>query len=323
MLFYSPAEIAALVAAAIVLDWLIGDPRWLPHPVILIGRWIKQVERWLYPAAAHLPAKLRGTGLLLATLVPVTGLAMLVHWLLFAIHPWLAYGFHIWFIASTLAVRGLHQAAYRVYDPLTEGRLPEARLSCGEIVGRSTDQLDEQELTRATVETVAENTVDAFVSPVMYALLGAAPLALMYRATNTLDSMVGYRNARYAHFGWASARFDDVLNWVPARLCGWLMVLVCLLLPGFSPRGARRAIRQFAHLHPSPNSGIPESAVAGALGIELGGLNVYDNRVSERARMGWPLRSRRPADIRAVVRLMYGVSMLLLGGCLCIALIAR
>ena len=217
-----------------------------------------------------------------------------------------------------IAIKGLKDAAYLVYNPLRKGNLAEARKYTGYIVGRDTDELREEELTRAVVETVAENIVDAVIAPLFYALIGGAPLAMLYRASNTLDSMVGYRNDRYRHFGWASARWDDAMNWIPARLTGLLLILVALLKPGLSAKRAAAAIRRFAHLHPSPNSGIPESAVAGALGIELGGLNVYGGAASERARLGWPLRPRTQRDIVYAVRMLYGVSFVVMGGFLCV-----
>src|SRR5690606_31451234 len=134
----------------------------------------------------------------------------------------------------TIAVKGLKDAAKKVYEPLSSGDLIATRKFVAEIVGRDTDQLDEPEIARATVETVAENTVDAFVSPILYALLGAAPLAMLYRATNTLDSMVGYKNEKYRLFGWASARLDDGLNYIPARLTGLLLVLAAMVSKGLS-----------------------------------------------------------------------------------------
>jgi adenosylcobinamide-phosphate synthase len=140
---------------------------------------------------------------------------------------------------------------------------------------------------------------------------------MLYRAANTLDSMVGYRSDKYLYFGWASARWDDIMNWLPARLTGGLLVAAAALHKGCSAVRAARAVLRFARLHPSPNSGIPESAVAGALGIELGGINVYHGRTSERARMGWPLRQRHKEDILLTVRLLYGVSFLIAGGLLC------
>jgi adenosylcobinamide-phosphate synthase len=311
-----------MLAAAIVLDWLIGDPRWLTHPVIWIGRYISRMRDSLLgyayrTNASHRKVKILGCCLTGSTVV----LASAFIWLLVAaahgVHLWLGYAVNTWFIATTIAVKGLKDAAMPILAALQAGDMPEARKQVGYIVGRDTDRLSASEVSRATVETVAENTVDAFVSPIFFALLGGAPLAMLYRAANTLDSMVGYKNEKYIHFGWASARFDDVLNYIPARLTGLLIVLYSLLIPGYTGWQSARAIVRFAHTHPSPNSGIPESAVAGALGIELGGTNHYGGVISERARMGWSLRELAPGDILHAVRILYGVSYLLLGGLLC------
>lgn len=311
-----------MLVAAIIIDWLIGDPRWPTHPVIRIGQWISWMQLKLHPeteTGSRNPdsERMRGVLLTLSTLAVSFSIMWLLIWVARCVHPWLGYAVNTWFISTTIAIKGLKDAAMKVYTPLLEGRLDEARTYTGYIVGRNTSELDEPELTRATVETVAENTVDAVVSPLVYAFFGAAPLAMLYRAANTLDSMVGYKNDKYRFFGWASARWDDVMNWVPARLTGILLVLVAAVNKGCSAVRAIRAIRRFARLHPSPNSGIPESAVAGALGIELGGVNVYHGRTSERARMGWPLRERRMDDILHTVRLLYGVSILIAGGLLC------
>lgn len=375
MIFYSWHEITAMLLAAIVLDWLVGDPRWLTHPVILIGKWIRLLERRLLgpatggkahaggaapgsepetaradgsaaaprtgsaasggpradraaagaggkaEAQAAREQRLKGVLLAASTVLLSFALMWLVSYISERIHPWLGYAVNTWFISTTIAIKGLKDAAYLVYEPLESGKLDEARKYVGYIVGRDTAHLDEAEVTRATVETVAENIVDAVVSPLFYALLGAAPLAMLYRASNTLDSMVGYKSDKYRYFGWASARWDDVLNWLPARLTGMLLVLVALVTPGWSARRSFAAIRAFARLHPSPNSGIPESAVAGALGIELGGTNVYGGVVHERARMGWPLRPRSRRDIVSAVGMLYGVSYFLAGGLLCALLV--
>jgi len=317
MLFYSVPEAALLIALAIAIDWLIGDPKWPTHPVILIGRLIKRLESRLIPDTHSLTsgALLRRGAVLAAVTVLSAGAAMAAVVMLGAwIHPWLGFALHAWFISTTIAVKGLKDAAMLVYRPLVAGNLAEARKYVGYIVGRDTDRLDEREASRAAIETVSENTVDALVSPIFYALLGGAPLAMMYRAANTLDSMVGYRNDRYLYFGRVSARLDDVLNYVPARLTGLLMVAACFLVRGLSPRRALRSIAAFARLHPSPNSGIPESAAAGAIGIELGGVNRYGGRESERARMGWPLVPLEAGHIRLAIKLLYLVSMMLAAG---------
>lgn len=311
-----------MLLAAIVIDWCIGDPRWPTHPVIRIGQWIRWMESKLHPAGSSGTSasqqRLRGVVLTVSTLAAAFAAVWLIQWVANAIHPWLGYAVNTWFISTTIAVKGLKDAAMKVYVPLSQGRMDEARTFTGYIVGRDTTKLDESELTRATVETVAENTVDAVVSPLVYAFAGAAPLAMLYRAANTLDSMVGYKNDTYLNFGWASARWDDVMNWIPARLTGVMLITIAAVGKGYSAARAAKAIIRFARLHPSPNSGIPESAVAGALGIELGGVNVYHGRTSERARMGWPLRERRMDDIVQTVRLLYGVSILIAGGLLCV-----
>ncbi|MEC0270682.1 adenosylcobinamide-phosphate synthase CbiB [Paenibacillus anseongense] len=322
MWIYSWQEIVSMTAAAIVLDWLIGDPRWPTHPVILIGRWIRWMEGVLR-SKNDSPSneKFKGVLLTTTTLIISTGSVVVLVLAARSVHEWLGYAVCTWLISTTIAIKGLKDAAYLVYNPLRKGELADARKYTGYIVGRDTEALDEEELTRAVVETVAENIVDAVISPLFYALIGGAPLAMLYRASNTLDSMVGYRNDRYRHFGWASARWDDAMNWIPARLTGILLILVALLQPGLSAKRAAAAIRRFAHLHPSPNSGIPESAVAGALGIELGGLNIYGGVASERARLGWPLRPRTQQDIVYAVRMLYGVSFVVMGGLLCILLV--
>lgn len=311
-----------MLFAAMVLDWLIGDPPWPTHPVIFMGRFIRLLEKRLLPEDGPVrlsPAEQRKRGALLAaaTVSLFCGAAYALVAVLGAVHPWLGYAANTWLVATTIAFKGLKEAAMQVHAPLVRGDLDEARLKVGYIVGRDTDKLEEPEIVRAAVETVAENTVDAAVSPLFFALLGAAPLAMAYRAANTLDSMVGYKNARYARFGWASARLDDCLNLLPARLTALLLAVAAWLTPGLSAPRSLQAVRRFAGLHPSPNSGYPEAAVAGALGITLGGVNTYGETVSRRATMGWPLRPLSRNDIIHTVRLLYKVGFLIAGGCIC------
>lgn len=316
MLFYSFLEIIWIVIAAILLDLIIGDPKWPTHPVILIGRFISSLEKRLLASKDLSNRAKLWRGVLLT--VTVTVCSFLLLWGIVAIadwiHPWLGYGISIWFIASTIAIKGLKQAAYQVLHPIRAGNMADARKYTGYIVGRDTKDLPEGELTRAVVETVAENTVDAVISPIFYALLGGAPFAMLYRATNTLDSMVGYRNDKYLYFGRASARWDDVMNWIPARLTGVILVLTAIFDRSLSVIRGFRSIITFASKHPSPNSGIPEAAVAGAIGIELGGRNIYGGIVSERARLGWPLRERTADDIVLVVQMLYRTAFIVIGG---------
>jgi adenosylcobinamide-phosphate synthase len=326
MLMFTYEETLCMLLAAIALDLLVGDPPWPTHPVILTGRFIRFMERRLHPEGGAgltaLQQRLRGVWLTASTVILSFGLLYAVVTGLTILHPWLGYAANTWFISTTIAFKGLKDAAMLVFKPLAAGDLAEARVKVGYIVGRDTDSLGEPEITRAAVETVAENTVDAAVSPLFFALLGGAPLAMAYRAANTLDSMVGYKNEKYIWFGWASARWDDCLNLLPARLTALLLALAAWLTPGMSAARSLRAVRQFAPLHPSPNSGYPESAVAGALGVELGGRNIYGGQVSERARMGWPLRPLSKEDIVTAVRLLYKVGFLIAGGLLC-ALVLR
>lgn len=321
MLFYSLQEIAMMLIAAIIIDWLVGDPKWPTHPVIYIGQWIRWLEKQLRSASPSLKSakntRLRGVLLCFLTVGFCYGLMWAILAICNFIHPWLGYAVNTWFISTTMAIRGLKDAGMLVYNPLQKANLTDARTYVGYIVGRDTAELNESEIVRATVETIAENIVDAVISPIVYALLGGAPLAMLYRASNTLDSMVGYKNETYLYFGWASARWDDLLNWIPARITGVLIVISTAMDAKLATIRAWKAIRLFAHLHPSPNSGIPESAVAGALGVELGGRNFYAGVISNRARMGWPLRVLSSADILSTIKLLYRVSYIIVGGLIC------
>ncbi|NIK75464.1 adenosylcobinamide-phosphate synthase [Paenibacillus castaneae] len=326
MIFYSIKELLLLAAAAIAIDWIVGDPKWPTHPVIWIGRLVRLLESKLAPELKkNRPAAVKGLGIVLtlATLLLSTTVMWAIIWAANAIHVWLGYALSAWFISTTIAVKGLKEAAMLVYNPLLSGNLDEARKYAGYIVGRDTDQLDAREASRAAIETVAENIVDALVSPLLFALIGGAPLAMLYRAANTLDSMVGYRNDKYINFGWCSARTDDVLNYIPARLSGAMIAISALFSPSMKAGRAFHSIYAFASSHPSPNSGIPEAAVAGALGIELGGRNVYFGVPSERARMGWPTRELQPEDIILTVRILYCVSFILFAGVIAVWFVIR
>lgn len=320
MIFYSLQEICLIIATAIMIDWIVGDPKWITHPVILIGRWIKKVELLLYPdhkksVSSNQPYSkrgliYRGSLLSMSTLLISTGIMLALMAFSGWIHPWLGYAVNTWFISTTIAVKGLKDAAMLVYNPLVQGNLTDARTYIGYIVSRDQEVMGESEITRAAVETVSENIVDAFISPIFWALIGAAPLAMCYRAANTLDSMVGYRNEKYEYFGKCSAIIDDILNYVPARITGICIALVCWMIPSCSAGRALKAMYTFAKRHPSPNSGIPESAVAGALGIQLGGRNRYFGVWQERAIMGWEMNPLRAIHIKKSVFILYSVSIL-------------
>lgn len=295
---------AIQIVLAFVLDLLIGDPRVLPHPVVMIGGAITWLEGWLRRFGRK-PWQERLAGVVLTGLV-VSG----TYWLAFTLlclanqlHPWLGWGLSLWLLATTLATKSLAQAGLNIYQPLVAGDLERARKCLSWVVGRDTVDLPPEEIVRGAVETVAENTADGVIAPIFYACLGGAPLALAYKAVNTLDSMVGYRNERYRYFGWASARLDDLANLIPARLTAALLTIAAWIC-GQDGREAWRLTWRDARRHPSPNSGYPEAAVAGALGIRLGGWNSYGGVPSFRPYLGDPRRPIVPSDILAAVSMM-------------------
>jgi adenosylcobinamide-phosphate synthase len=299
-----------LVPAAFGLDLLLGDPHRMPHPVIWFGRLINDLETLL----VGLLDRRRLTGVLLVALtLTVTGLAAWgVLALLNVFHPWLGLAGAVWLGYTTLALRALHVESRAVVDWVAQGNLDEARRSLALIVGRETGALDEQGILRACIETVAENTSDGVVAPLCYLFAGGPVLALLYKAVNTLDSMIGYRDDRYRALGWAAARLDDLANLLPARLTGLLMVLAAGPL-GLNPWRALKIMVRDARKTASPNAGFPEAAVAGALGIQLGGAATYFGQRVEKPTLGDPDRPVTVAAYRATVRLMYLTALLALG----------
>ncbi len=278
----------------VALDLALGDPRWLPHPVRGIGWLIVRLE----PLCRRLPLYLGGVVLWLT----VVGISAGVVWLTL---PWLAI---VW-IWTFLAVRDLDVQAMHVIVALRDGDLAAARERLSMIVGRDTVALDEPEILRATVETVAESLCDGIVGPLFYLALGGPAGMAAFKAASTLDSMCGYRNERYREFGWAAARFDDVANYVPARLSVLLVALGALLL-GYDARGALRYAWRDGRSQPSPNSGYPEAAVAGALGVRLGGLNYYRGVPSQKATLGEALRPLSLEVFAGARQLLYATSAL-------------
>jgi adenosylcobinamide-phosphate synthase len=235
------------------------------------------------------------------------------------IAPSLGFGVSLYIAWVSLAAHSLHLESAKVVRALTQGDLPAARTALSFIVGRETEQLGEQEVIRGAIETVAENTSDGVIAPLFYLILGGPALAAAYKAVNTLDSMVGYKNDRYLAFGWASARFDDLVNYLPARLTAFLMALAapfCALNGKWAWRIALRDGRN----HSSPNSGYPEAAAAGALGVRLGGANRYFGKVVEKPTIGDARVPLSAASYRGVIRLMYASQALLVAGWLALRL---
>ncbi len=286
-----------IILAAAVLDILVGDPFWLPHPVTCIGQAITWGEAGIRKLA-RTPGQLKAGGLVLSVLVAGGTYVFFwgILWAAYHIHSYFGVALSVVVMSQSLAVNSLYKHAVKVARPLYRGDLPQARAALARIVGRDTDDLEEKEIVRATVETVAENTVDGIIAPLFYGFLGGPPLAMAYKAVNTLDSMIGYKNDRYLHLGWAGARLDDIANYIPARITG----LLYLISAPFTSGGFRAVLSTMikdASRHPSPNSGIPEAAVAGALQVQLGGSNYYGGVLSERALIG---QGNRPLETRHI-----------------------
>lgn len=289
------------ILAAIILDILAGDPQWLPHPVKLIGRFASFVEIPLRRIFAN--ARTAGVAAVLIVLM-VTGLV--TYALVFSaglLHPIAGDIVSIGLLYTTFAARDLSQHSLNVYRELKAGNIEEARKKVSLLVGRDTDVLDEAGIVRATVESVAENTVDGVTAPLFFAFLAGPLGAMLYKAINTLDSTFGYKNERYIEFGWASARLDDLVNYVPARLTA-MMIPVAAVLLKLSALDSLRILFRDGNKHPSPNSGLTEAAVAGALNVQLGGLNYYFGEPSSRPTMGDPVRELRKNDILRANALM-------------------
>lgn len=299
------------ILLAILLDLLLGDPRWLPHPVQEIGWLAQRCEAPLRRLISN--QKLAGVAALLLVVGCTTALGFGLLKIASGIHPLAGDIVAILLIYTGLAARSLHDHALAVYRPLQAGDLTEARQRVGWLVGRDTAELDDEGVTRATVESVAENTVDGCTAPLLFACLAGPVGALAYKAISTLDSTFGYKTERYLQFGWGSARLDDLANLIPARLTALLVVPASLVL-GLQAGTAWRIFRRDRHNHPSPNGGQIEAAVAGALGVRLGGINRYFGQPSSRPFMGDPLQPLAAQHILQTVRLMwlvYGLVALL------------
>jgi len=290
---------------SLIIDLLVGDPPRLPHPVVLMGRFIacleKKVRRMV---ASSWGLKVIGSGIAIVVVGVSYGVTAFIVWGAWQVNFYLYLLVSAWLVSNTIAARGLAETAGAIRQLLLTGDLAAARQQVGMIVGRDTDTMESEQLVRATVETVAENINDAVVAPLFYACLGGPALAMAYRAVNTLDSMLGYKNERYLHLGWASARLDDAAGYIPARLTG-LALLLAAWLAGRDWRRGLSAWRRDAAKHPSPNSGVPESVMAGALHIRLGGQNIYGGVASFRQYMGDPLEKLNPKHIAWAVRLLY------------------
>lgn len=291
--------------SAYLLDIILGDPQRFPHPVRLIGRFIVFLENLFWRATSS-PLSQKISGILLALIVvgsTFMATTFLIYWAGYFSQA-ASFILSIFMGYFTLATRDLHVETRRVLKALEAGDLARARQELSFLVGRDTAHLGEPEVIRALVETIAENLSDGVIAPLFYLGLGGPPWAMTYKAINTLDSMVGYKKERFRHMGWASARLDDAANFIPARLSGGLVVISAFLL-GKPWRDSLEILRRDRRQHQSPNSAWPEAATAGALGVQLGGLNYYGGQPSPKPFIGNLKKDLDLGDVRDAWKILY------------------
>ena len=305
------------VLGGFVLDALFGDPAWLPHPVVYMGKAISKLEKFLRPRLPKTPQGELLGGAIVAFCLPVGTFLLtgLVCWGAARLHPLLGLAVQMFWCGQALAARGLMQESTNVYKELKKPDLPGARKAVSRIVGRDTAELTAEGVTKAAVETVAENASDGVIAPLLYMLIGGAPLALTYKAINTMDSMLGYKNEKYLYFGRVPAKLDDVANYIPSRLAALLWVAAAAFTHN-DAKGAWKIWRRDRRRHASPNSAQTESACAGALGVQLAGPAYYFGQYYPKRTIGDALRPIEPEDILRANRMMYVASSFALAwGC--------
>ena len=299
------------VICGFLLDLLFGDPRWLYHPVRIIGNGISILEKGLRKLFPKNKAGERIAGVILVILI--VGFSAGIPWLILS----LAYGYQTWlgFVLEAfmcyqlLATRSLRDESKKVYDALKEDDLEKSRYAVSMIVGRDTQSLSEEGVTKAAVETVAENTSDGIIAPLFYMMIGGGVFGFAYKAVNTMDSMVGYKNEKYQYFGTAAARLDDVLNYIPARLSAWIMILASWCV-GMNGKNAARIYLRDRYKHSSPNSAHTEAVMAGALEVQLAGDAWYFGKLHKKPFIGDPIRKIEIEDIPRSHKLMYATAIL-------------
>ena len=305
------------VLGGFVLDALFGDPAWLPHPVVYMGKAISKLEKFLRPRLPKTPQGELLGGAIVAFCLPVGTFLLtgLVCWGAARLHPLLGLAVQMFWCGQALAARGLVQESMNVYKELKKPDLPGARKAVSRIVGRDTAELTAEGVTKAAVETVAENASDGVIAPLLYMLIGGAPLALTYKAINTMDSMLGYKNEKYLYFGRVPAKLDDAANYLPSRLAALLWVAAAAFTHN-DAKGAWKIWRRDRRRHASPNSAQTESACAGALGVQLAGPAYYFGQYYPKLTIGDALRPIEPEDILRANRMMYVASSFALAwGC--------
>lgn len=310
---WNTAVLPSMIALAIgfALDLIFGDPHWMPHPICLIGNMISRGEKAIRKALPNTSKGELTGGVLLVILVVTISIAVpiAILWAAGEIHILLRIGVEAVMCYQILSVKSLKTESMKVYQRLINGDLAGARKMVAMIVGRDVENLDMEQITKAAVETVAENTSDGTVAPLLFMALGGAPMGFFYKAINTMDSMIGYKSDQYFYFGKFAARLDDIVNYIPARISAYLMILAsCFLKLDF--RNAWRIFIRDRYNHASPNSAQTESVCAGALDIQLAGDAYYFGKLYHKKTIGDPLRPIAYDDIRLANRLLYGTAYL-------------
>ena len=288
------------------LDLLIGDPHSIPHPVVYIGKlidWTEKGMRKLFPKTVR-GENFAGAAIWLIVVTVSTGLPALLLCLAYGVNRWLGLALETVMCAQILATKSLRQESMKVYSALKTGDLEQARYAVSMIVGRDTQRLDEAGVTRAAVETVAENTSDGILAPMLFLAIGGAPLGFFYKAVNTMDSMLGYVEMPYKNVGLVPAKMDDVFNYIPARISAFLMLAAGTLL-GLDGKNGWKIFKRDRYNHSSPNSAQTESVCAGLLGLRLAGDAWYHGVLHKKKYIGDPLREIEASDIPRACRLLY------------------
>lgn len=297
------------ILIAVIIDFLIGDPYWFPHPVIYIGKLIKFLEQRVRKIS-NSNKMLRICGAIIVIIV--CSISFLIPFIILKVTSSFVIIHHvinIVIIWTTLAARSLHKEAIKVYKALKKDDIEDARLKLSYIVGRDTKELSEHEIIRADVETVAENTSDGVIAPLLFGILGGAPLAMLYKAVNTMDSMLGYKNEKFYYIGYFPAKVDDLFNLIPARITGILICLVSPLVKGNVFKSMKIMFRDRKN-HKSPNCAYPEGAAAGSMGIMLGGTNSYFGELVYKPTIGDNIKKLSKEHIKGSIVLMYASEIL-------------
>lgn len=294
-----------ILAGGVILDLIFADPDFIPHPVVIIGKLISFLEeKLLNNSKTKIKQIFRGS--ILTVVIILLTYLFINFFLKFAynINEYFGILINIYFFSTTIAIKGLAEAGNGIYKSLVNGNLELARQKTAMIVGRDTENISKSDVIRAAIETIAENTSDGIIAPLFFFLIGGVPLAMAYKAINTMDSMLGHKNKKYLYFGRPAAKLDDLVNYIPARITSFSFCFTALFTD-YNEKKAWKIIKRDAQKHPSPNAGYPEAAAAGALSIKLGGINYYQGEKEFRAYLGEDSPPQNINDIKRMIDLMY------------------